>query len=98
MQAMPKKNEVVIGGCNIIEHMKCVYITGKETLQDGLQGKWTRHWFRMSYIGRACEREYGSTLAILLESLFAIPHYTLIAIGNSIAAIASPFVSKKEDE
>lgn len=85
-----------LNGCNIIEHAKCIYITGKETMQDGLNRKWTRHWFRMSYIGKACEKEHGRTTAVILESLFAIPHYFFIAIGNGVAAIFSPFAPGDE--
>ena len=85
-----------VDSCNIKGHMMCVYLTGKETLSDGFEGKWTRHWFRMSYIGKACEQQYNRTTAVILESLFAIPHYSLIAIGNGATAIVSPFF-KGED-
>lgn len=82
-----------VSSCNIVEHMRCIYLTGKETVNDGLERKWTRHWFRMSYIGKACERQHGRTTAVILESLFALPHYFFIAIGNAAAAI-SPFAKK----
>ncbi len=78
-----------VSACNIVEHMRCVYLTGKETIDDGLERKWTRHWFRMSYIGKACERQHGRTTAVILETLFAIPHYFMIGIGNAGAAISS---------
>ena len=69
--------DVEINQCNIIDHFKCIYLTGKETLSDGYERKWTRHWFRMSYIGKACEQQHGRTTAVILESLFALPHYFL---------------------
>jgi hypothetical protein len=85
--------------CNFTGHLQCIYLTGKETLSDGLEGKWTRHWFRMSYIGRACEQQYGRTTGVVLESLFALPHYFLIGIGNGAAAMVAPFNPRpNEDE
>lgn len=95
MPNLPASQQPFVNGCNIKEHAKCVYLTGKETLEDGRNGKWTRHWFRMSYIGKACEQRHGKTVAVILESLFAIPHYTLIAIGNGAAALAAPFRSEE---
>lgn len=78
-----------VDACNLNGHLRCIYLTGKETIDDGLQRKWTRHWFRMSYIGKACERQHGRTTAVILESLFAVPHYFSMAIGNAAAAVAS---------
>ena len=98
IQSMPDIQEDRLTGCNFVQHLRCIYLTGGETIDDGLQLKWTRHWFQMSYIGRACERQYGRTVALILESLFAIPHYAFIAIGNGFAAMASPFSSPELDE
>lgn len=84
--------------CNFKEHLKCIALTGKETIEDGFEGKFTRHWGRMSYIGKACEKRYGRTTAVILESLFAIPHYTLIAFGNSVTGLLSPFVDTKKEK
>jgi len=83
-----------VDSCNFENHIKCVNLTKKETISDGLERKWTRHWFRMSYIGKACEREHGRVSAVITESMFAIPHYAYLAIVNSAAAIVSPFVAK----
>lgn len=85
-----------VSACNITEHMRCIYLTGKETISDGLERKWTRHWFRMSYIGMACERQHGRTTAVILETLFALPHYFAMGIGNAGAAILSPFLQKND--
>lgn len=76
-----------VSRCNLKSHLKCIYLTGAETIGDGRRVKWTRHWFRMSYIGRACEAQYGETTGIILESLFAIPHYAGIAIGNTMSLL-----------
>lgn len=84
-----------VSACNITEHMRCIYLTGKETISDGLERKWTRHWFRMSYIGKACEQQHGRPTAVILETLFALPHYFAIGIGNAGAAILSPFLQKE---
>ncbi len=84
--------------CNLIEHFKCVYVTGKETLEDGFEGKFTRHWWRMSYIGEACQRRYGKNFSYVFEAFFAIPHYSAIAIGNTGAALLSPFVDTENEK
>lgn len=94
IQPMPEIQEDRLSGCNFVQHLRCIYLTGGETIDDGLQMKWTRHWFQMSYIGKACERQHGRTVAVILETLFAIPHYTFIAIGNGLAAVVSPFNSR----
>lgn len=84
--------------CNFREHLKCISLTSRETVQDSYEGKFTRHWFKMSYIGQACEKEHGRTVGVLLEGLFAIPHYTAIAIGNSAFALAAPFVDTEHED
>ena len=98
MKPMPENSDSLtdVSGCNITEHMRCIYITGKETISDGLERKWTRHWFRMSYIGKACEQQHGRPTAVILETLFALPHYFAIGIGNAGAAILSPLLQKEE--
>lgn len=96
--AGPSPAEEAVDACNLRGHLQCIYLTGRETLADGAQLKWTRHWWRMSYIGRACERRYGRTTGILLEGLFAIPHYSAIAIGNGLATLARPFRAPGNDD
>jgi hypothetical protein len=62
----------------------CVYITGTEVYEDGSEGKSTRHWWRMSYIGRACKEKYGRRFGKIFEGIFAVPHYIGVGIGNGI--------------
>jgi len=81
-----------ISSYNVIEQVKCAILTTKETIDDGFEGKWARHWFRMSYIGKTCERQYGRTTAVILESIFAIPHYFIIAVTNSTTALGGIFI------
>lgn len=64
--------------------MQCVYITGTEVFKDGSEGKSTRHWWRMSYIGQACTAQHGITFGKIFEGFFAIPHYIGIGIGNGV--------------
>lgn len=52
--------------------------------KDGSEGKSTRHWWRMSYIGRACTVAHGTVFGQIFEDFFAIPHYIGIGIGNGI--------------
>jgi len=94
IQSIPDniEDEQFVSGCNIIEHARCMYLTAIETTEDGLYNKWTRHWFRMSYIGKACERQYGRTVAVIIETIFAIPHYAFIAFGNVFSSIMSPLI------
>lgn len=92
--AVPLANQIV-NQCSFRAHLQCIGLTGKETLADGANLQWTRHWGRMSYIGQACEKQYGRTTGLILESLFAIPHYSAIAIGNSAATLAYPFRSRQ---
>jgi len=88
----------VSASCNIIEHAKCIYLTTSEALEDSFEGKFTRHWWRMSYIGQACMRQHGKTVGYILEGIFAIPHYSLMAIGNGGAALFAPFVETKNEK
>ncbi len=87
-----------VSRCNFKAHLQCIYVTASETIVDGRQLKWTRHWFRMSYIGRACEEQYGKTTGIALETLFAIPHYLGIAIGNSLSVLLYPLGPVENDD
>jgi len=77
-----------VNRCTPWHHLKCVYITGKEVFKDGRQGKATRHWWRMSYIGRACVDQYGKFLGTIYEALFAIPHYLAMGVGNLVGLVA----------
>ena len=73
----PKVND-----CTPKSHLKCVYITFQEVYKDGSEGKSTRHWWRMSYIGKACTKQHGTTFGQIFEGAFAIPHYLGVGIGN----------------
>ena len=68
--------------CTPWHHLKCVMITGTEVYEDGRDGKKVRHWWRMSYIGRACKERYGKVFGIIFEGLFVVPHYTGVAVGS----------------
>ena len=89
--AGPSPSQLAVDACNPIGHLQCIYLTGRETWQDGTEGKFTFHWWRMSYIGRACEEQYGRTTGVILEAIFAVPHYTAMAFGNAAAALTAPF-------
>lgn len=93
--AGPSPAEQAVNACNLKGHLQCIYLTARDTAADGAQLQWTRHWWRMSYIGRACERQHGRTTGLIVEGLFAIPHYTAMAIGNGLATVAYPF--RRED-
>jgi len=94
VQQMPAQSDGAqfVNACNIQGHVRCMYLTAIESTEDGWRNKWARHWFSMSYIGKACEKEYGRTVAVLIESLFAIPHYFLLALGNGFSSIVSPLI------
>ena len=77
-----------VNKCTPWHHMQCVYITATEVYKDGSEGKSTRHWWRMSYIGRACTSQHGTAFGKIFEGFFAIPHYIAIGIGNGIGYIA----------
>lgn len=95
--APPSPSQQAVDACNPLGHLQCIYLTGKETLNDAANMQYTFHWWRMSYIGRACEKQYGRTTGVILEALFAIPHYTAMAIGNSLGTLAAPFRNNNED-
>lgn len=78
------KGTQLVDQCTPWHHLKCVYITGVEVYEDGSEGRSTRHWWRMSYIGRACSDAHGPVFGKIFEAVFAIPHYIGVAIGNGI--------------
>ncbi len=86
-----RRGSQIVNRCTLRNHLKCVYITGQEVFKDGSQGKKTRHWWRMSYIGRACVKEYGVILGTVYEAIFAIPHYVSIAFGNGFGMLVYLF-------
>ncbi|OED44772.1 hypothetical protein AB832_01820 [Flavobacteriaceae bacterium (ex Bugula neritina AB1)] len=82
--------------CNIKNHLRCVYTTGREVYRDGRNGKKTTHWWTMSYIGRACSRKWGKRIGWWYEALFVIPHYIGIGIGNSVGYLVFIFLGPKK--
>ncbi len=96
--AGPSPAVLAVDACNLRGHLQCIHLTARDTLADGAQLQWTRHWWRMSYIGQACERQYGRTTGLIVESLFAIPHYSAMAIGNGLATFAYPFRRREDPE
>ena len=86
----------LVNKCTPLDHLKCVYITGVEVIEDGLQGKATRHWWRKSYIGRACTEQYGNTFGNVFEGFFAVPHYFMIAVVNGTTWVISLFIPNPE--
>lgn len=95
--APPSPSRQAVDACTPLGHLQCIYLTGRETLEDAANLQYTFHWWRMSYIGRACEKQYGRTTGVILEALFAIPHYTAMAIGNALGTLAAPFHDTSED-
>ena len=83
-----EKGTQFVNRCTPKHHLRCIYITGIEVYKDGASGKSTRHWWRMSYIGRACANQYGNFLGNLYEAFFAVPHYIAIAAGNMVGLVA----------
>ena len=79
-----ERGERIVNKCTPWHHAMCVYITGTEVYADGSEGTSTRHWWRMSYIGRACTEKYGTRFGKIFEGIFAIPHYIGVAFGNGI--------------
>lgn len=77
-------------------HAQCVRITGKEVFNHGLEGRWSPNWWRMSYIGRACERENGRKKAVAYEALFAFPHYTSMFFINVAGLTKRAFTPRKK--
>ncbi len=86
-----RKGTRIVNRCTLRDHLKCVYITGREVYSDGSVGKTTRHWWRMSYIGRACVAQYGLILGTIYEAIFAVPHYISIALGNGFGILVYLF-------
>lgn len=68
--------------CSPKGHAECIRITGREVFQHGAEGRWSEHWWRMSYIGRACEERLGRPKGVFLETLFALPHYMAMGVMN----------------
>jgi hypothetical protein len=81
--------------CNRKGHALCVKITAKEVFEDGSKGKWSRHWKRMSYIGKACVSEHGEEKGKALEAVFAPGHYFAMFWVN-VAGLTKYGFSKKE--
>ncbi|MEP0262417.1 hypothetical protein [Dokdonia sp.] len=79
-----ERGTLKVNKCTPWHHLQCVYITGTEVYKDGREGKSTRHWWRMSYIGRACTAQHGTVFGKVFEGFFAIPHYISIGIGNGV--------------
>ena len=81
--------------CNHKGHALCIKITAKEVFEDGANGKWSRHWKRMSYIGEACVSEHGKSKGQFLEAVFAPGHYFAMFWVN-VAGLTKYGFSKKE--
>lgn len=80
-QEQPDSTESYIP-CSHRGHVECIRITGREVFQHGAEGRWSEHWWRMSYIGRACEERLGRPKGVFLETLFAVPHYMAMGVMN----------------
>ena len=76
-----------VNQCTPWHHLKCIYTTGKETYRDARSGKKTKHWWTMSYIGRACTSTYGKFFGIIYEVIFVLPHYIGVAIATGFGHI-----------
>jgi len=81
--------------CNPKGHATCIRITAKEVFSDGVNGKWSHHWKRMSYIGEACVKEHGKKKGKALETVFAPGHYFAMFWVN-LAGLTKYGFSKKE--
>lgn len=86
-----------VNQCTPWHHLKCIYTTGTEVYEDGREGKGTRHWWRMSYIGRACTDKYGKTFGKIFEGMWVIPHYAGVGLGNGIGLIVYAVRGTRED-
>jgi hypothetical protein len=80
--------------CSHRGHVECIRITGREVFQHGAEGRWSEHWWRMSYIGRACEERLGRPKGVFLESLFALPHYMAMGVMNLAGLTKYAFTGK----
>ena len=83
--------------CSHRGHVECIRITGREVFQHGAEGRWSEHWWRMSYIGRACEERLGRPKGVALESLFALPHYMAMGVMNVAGLVKYGFRSRSKD-
>lgn len=82
--------------CNHKGHALCIKITAKEVFEDGSNGKWSRHWKRMSYIGEACVSEHGEKKGKALEAVFAPGHYFAMFWVNLAGLTKYGFTPKKK--
>ena len=82
--------------CSHRGHVECIRITGREVFRHGAEGRWSEHWWRMSYIGRACEERLGRPKGVFLETLFALPHYMAMGVMN-VAGFTKYAFSGKHD-
>jgi hypothetical protein len=94
-QAQTETTETYVP-CSHRGHVECIRITGREVFQHGAEGRWSEHWWRMSYIGRACEERLGRPKGVALETLFALPHYMAMGVMN-VAGLTKHALSKKRD-
>jgi len=83
-----------VNSCTPNGHLKCIRITAKEVFDEGTDGKWSRHWKRMSYIGEACVRERGEKKGKMIEAIFAPPHYIAMFFVN-VSGLMKHSLSKK---
>jgi hypothetical protein len=84
-QAIPPDDSTAtnpVRQCSPKGHWQCVKLTAEEVFFDGVRGKWSRHWWRMSYIGRACKHEKSKAAGHIIEGIFAVPHYIGVGIMN----------------
>lgn len=86
-----------VNHCTPWHHLKCVYITGTEVYEDGRAGKGTRHWWRMSYIGRACTDRHGKVFGKFFEGMWVVPHYAGVGLGNGIGLVVYAVRGTRED-
>jgi hypothetical protein len=91
-----KENSVQF--CNHKGHALCIKITAKEVFADGVDGKWSRHWKQMSYIGKACVKEHGKKKGKALEAAFAPGHYFAMFWVNVSGLTKYGFTGKKKRE
>jgi hypothetical protein len=80
--------------CNAKGHALCIKVTAKEVFEDGANGRWSDHWYRMSYIGEACVNEHGKSKGKALEAVFAPGHYFAMFWVN-LAGLTKHGFSKK---
>ena len=98
VEVIYEKGLNTVNQCTPWDHMKCVMITGTEVFEDGRDGKKVRHWWRMSYIGRACSDRYGTTFGKIFEGIWVVPHYTGVAIGSSFGYLVYAIRGPRDPE